>query len=158
MSEATNGLSADRDAPSAFEVLVIDDDAADVVIIKRALAGSEFPISLQFAKHGEDALQLLRCEGPFADARQPQLILLDLNMPRMGGLKFLEKFRSDSTLDQIPVVVITTSDDPAVLKQAYTAGANSVVTKITSPDGMENLLKSITDYWFKTSSVFYLDL
>ncbi|MGI9383118.1 MAG: response regulator [Methyloligellaceae bacterium] len=158
MPQAPSGFSEGGDAARAFEVLIIDDDAIDVMIIKRALAKSEFPISLQIADHGEDALRLLRREGPFVDARQPQLILLDLNLPTMDGLRFLEQFRSDSTLDQVPVVVITASEDPVALKQAYTAGANSVVTKITSRDGMENLLTSIADYWFKTSSVFYLDL
>ena len=158
MANGAGGTSAEADTSDTFEVLVIDDDVIDVAVIKRALAKSEFPIRLQFADDGDDALRRLRREGCFADARQPQLILLNLGQPAMDGLSFLQSFRSDEGLDQVPVVAMSASDDPAALKQAYAAGANSVVTKITSRDGMESLLTSIADYWFKTSKVFYLDL
>ena len=158
MANAAGRASVDANASDIFEVLVIDDDVIDVTIIKRALAKSEFPVGLQFADGGEEALRLLRREGGFANARQPQLILLNLGPSAEDGLSFLKSFRSDAALDQVPVVAMADSEDPAALKQAYAAGASSVVTKITSRDGMERLLTSIADHWFKTSKVFYLDL
>jgi CheY-like chemotaxis protein len=140
-----------------IEVLLVEDDPDDVTIMTRALFSSDFQIGLQVASNGREALDLLRKKGAYADAATPNLVLLDLNMPVMNGREFLEELRKDSSLHSIPVIVITTSDEPDVVREAYRFGANSVVTKANSIAGMTELMRLVTHYWFKTSRVFMVD-
>ena len=140
-----------------IEILLVEDDPNDVDLMSRSLKSSDFDIGLQIASNGLDALNILRKQNPEIKSPMPNLVLLDLNMPVMTGQEFLEEVRKDPLLHSLPVIVITTSDDPEVVREAYQAGANSVVTKATSIAGMTELMRLVTHYWFKTSQVFYID-
>jgi CheY-like chemotaxis protein len=154
-----DGTSAEVASTPAvdIEVLLVEDDPDDVMVMTRALYSSEFQVGLQVASNGQEALDLLRKKGKYADAATPNLVLLDLNMPVMSGQEFLEELRRDSFLHSVPVIVITTSDEPDIVREAYRFGANSVVTKATSIAGMTELMRLVTHYWFKTSRVFMVD-
>ena len=140
-----------------IEILLVEDDPNDIDLMSRSLKSSDFDIGLQIASNGLDALNILRKQNPEIKSPMPNLVLLDLNMPVMTGQEFLEEVRKDPLLHSLPVIVITTSDDPEVVREAYQAGANSVVTKATSIAGMTELMRLVTHYWFKTSQVFYID-
>ena len=140
-----------------IEVLLVEDDPDDIVLMSRSLKSSDFDIGLEIASNGLDALDFLRNRSSETGKQLPNLILLDLNMPVMNGREFLEELRGDPVLYSLPVIVITTSDDPEIIREAYKSGANSVVTKATSIAGMAELIRLITHYWFKTSQVFYVD-
>ncbi len=140
-----------------IEVLLVEDDPDDVILMARSLRTSDFDISLKVADNGLEALRILRSEYPTENADMPNLVLLDLNMPIMNGREFLAEIRKDPALDSIPVIVITTSDDPEIVREAYQYGANSVVTKATTVAGMAELMRLVTHYWFKTSHIYYLD-
>lgn len=140
-----------------IEVLLVEDDPDDIVLMSRSLKSSDFDIGLEVASNGLEALDFLRKRSGETGKQLPNLILLDLNMPVMNGREFLEELRADPILYSLPVIVITTSDDPEIIREAYKSGANSVVTKATSIAGMAELIRLITHYWFKTSQVFYVD-
>ena len=140
-----------------IEILLVEDDPNDVDLMSRSLKSSDFDIGLQIASNGLEALNILRKQNPEVKSPTPNLVLLDLNMPVMTGQEFLEEVRKDPLLHSLPVIVITTSDDPEVVREAYQAGANSVVTKATSIAGMTELMRLVTHYWFRTSQVFYID-
>lgn len=142
---------------SDIEVLLVEDDPNDVILMTRSLNSTEFNIGLQVASNGLEALNILRKEASEDSPPKPNLVLLDLNMPIMNGHEFLKEIRMDPVLHSLPVIVITTSDEPAVMREAYEVGANSVVTKATTMAGMAELMGLLTNYWFKTSKVFYID-
>ncbi len=158
-SSAIETLPRDTNPASEadIEVLLVEDDPDDVVLMSRSLKSSDFNIALHVAPNGLEALDLLRSRSADPNSRIPNLILLDLNMPVMNGREFLEELRADPILYSLPVIVITTSDDPEIIREAYKSGANSVVTKATSIAGMAELIRLVTHYWFKTSQVFYVD-
>ncbi len=158
-SFAVEAISDDTQSASEadIEVLLVEDDPDDIVLMSRSLKSSDFDIGLQTASNGLEALDFLRSRAKDTAKKMPNLILLDLNMPVMNGREFLEELRADPILYSLPVIVITTSDDPEIIREAYKSGANSVVTKATSIAGMAELIRLITHYWFKTSQVFYVD-
>ncbi len=142
---------------SDIEILLVEDDPNDADLMSRSLKSSDFEIGLQIAPNGLEALNILRKQNPEIKSPTPNLVLLDLNMPVMTGQEFLEEVRKDPLLHSLPVIVITTSDDPEIVREAYRAGANSVVTKATSIAGMTELMRLVTHYWFRTSQIFYID-
>lgn len=148
------------DEPQTFadiEVLLVEDDPDDVVLMTRSLRSSDFNINVKVAENGLEGLRVLRNNYPTENVDAPNLVLLDLNMPIMNGREFLAELRKDPALASIPVIVITTSDDPEIVREAYQYGANSVVTKATTVAGMVELMRLVTHYWFKTSHIYYLD-
>ncbi len=140
-----------------IEVLLVEDDPDDIYLMTRAMKSSDFNIDLAVCRNGQEALDRLRNKPPYESARMPNVIFLDLNMPAVDGRKFLEEIRKEHGLDSLPVVVVTTSTEPEVIKEAYRLGANSVVSKASSSEGMEDLMRTITQYWFKTSGIYYVD-
>ena len=101
------------------EILLVDDDPVDVRLTTEQLADSKLRNRVAWAKDGVDALAYLRREGDYADASRPDLILLDLNMPRMDGHQFLNEVKNDPDLSAIPIVVVTTSDEDADIIESY---------------------------------------
>lgn len=140
-----------------IRILLVEDDPDDVFLMKRALNATGMSIILDIAHNGEEALQLLREQNQDQSIDNVNLILLDLNMPTMDGATFLRHLRADPVFSRIPAVVVTTSDDPDVVHKAYEIGANSVITKATSKDGMMRIMQTIVDYWFHTSHLYYVD-
>ena len=131
-----------------IEILLIEDDDDDVVLTKKALERDRMRNRIHRVEDGVEAMQFLRREGKYADAARPDLILLDLNMPRMSGREVLKEIKEDPILGRVPVVVLTSSDDDRDILESYEHRANSYVTKPVDLLQFRNVLKTINDYWF----------
>ncbi|MEV6488198.1 response regulator, partial [Actinoplanes sp. NPDC051633] len=117
-----------------LQILVVDDDDADALMIEEALENAERQTTVNRVADGREALDYLHREGPYAEANRPDLILLDLNMPRMDGRETLAAIKSDERLKAIPVVILTTSGAAPDIVASYQHRANAYVTK---PFGLE---------------------
>jgi two-component system response regulator len=129
-------------------ILLVEDDIADVELTKETLKDSKIEINLEVVNDGVDALSFLRKQGPFKDKQTPDLILLDLNMPRMDGRELLEELKKDKTLKKIPVVILTTSSSEEDVEKGYCYGANCFITKPVGLEQFVKIVKSIEDFWF----------
>ena len=143
---ATPPSAAARTSAMSIEILYVEDDPGDVLLTKEALKNGKVHNNLNVAKDGVQALEYLRREGEFADARRPDLILLDLNMPRMDGREFLEKIKADERFDTIPVVVLTTSDAEQDVFKSYKLHASCYVTKPVDLERFTNVVRSIEEF------------
>lgn len=131
----------------SIEILLVEDNDGDVRLTIEALKEGKVRNRLAVARDGVEALQILRKEGRFADAPRPDLILLDLNLPRKDGREVLAEIKNDPGLRRIPVVVLTTSQAEEDIIRTYDLHANCYITK---PVGLENFLqvvKTIDDFW-----------
>ncbi|QDU94788.1 response regulator [Lignipirellula cremea] len=131
-----------------FEILLVDDDPIDVELTRRALKKEATEKTVHVANDGLEAMEFLRRQGRFADAPQPDLVLLDLNMPRMNGYEVLDAMKSDPGLQHIPVVVLTTSEAETDIMRSYSQHANSYVAKPVDLEQFHSVLKILTNYWF----------
>lgn len=137
---------------SLITILMADDDADDRAMAKDAVVESRLRNELRFVENGEQLLQYLRRQGPYADPASsptPGLILLDLNMPRMDGREALEQIKSDPVLRQIPVVVLTTSKTEEDVFRSYDLGANSFISKPVTFEGLVEIVKTLGRYWLE---------
>ena len=130
-----------------MKVLVVEDDANDVTIIRRAMLKSDVKCELSFAEDGEEALAFLYREGKFKDAPRPDLILLDLGLPKKGGLEVLAEIKQDDKLRRIPVIVLTGSLREEDMARAYDSGAASYMAKPVDSKDFERLIQTVQDYW-----------
>ncbi len=130
-----------------MKVLVVEDNPNDVTIIKRAMRKSDVKCELYFAQDGEEALNALYQTGEFADTPRPDLILLDLRLPKIGGLEVLAKIKDDERLRRIPVIVLTESEREEDMVKAYDSGAASYMTKPVDSKDFERLIQTVQDYW-----------
>ncbi|GAB7052738.1 response regulator [Catenuloplanes indicus JCM 9534] len=128
-------------------ILVVDDDPGDVLMIEEALEASGSPKHVDVVSDGQEALQFLRREGKHAEATRPDLILLDLNMPRVDGRQVLAEVKSDERLRLIPIVVLTTSKADTDILSSYTLQANAYVTKPIDLDEFENVVRNIDEFF-----------
>jgi len=131
-----------------FDILLVEDDPGDAGLTRAALAQAKLVCKLHHVCDGVEALEFLRKKGPHQGAPTPHLVLLDLNMPRMGGREVLEVMRADPDMQKIPVVVLTTSDVEADIEASYQLGANSFITKPVDIDQFIESVKAMGDYWF----------
>jgi CheY-like chemotaxis protein len=132
-------------------ILMADDDADDRFLTQEALAESFLIHDLRFVEDGEELLAYLRHQGSYSSpalAPRPELILLDLNMPRKDGREALAEIKTDPKLKQIPIVIFTTSRDQKDIHHSYNLGANSFITKPASFDDLVHVLRSLEQYWF----------
>jgi CheY-like chemotaxis protein len=111
------------------EILLVDDDPGDVQLTAEAFEDGRLANRLHVAKDGEQAMSFLRREGPYATVPRPDLILLDLNMPRMGGREVLAEVKSDPKLASIPVAIVTGNEDEGEILKAYNLGVDCYITK-----------------------------
>jgi CheY-like chemotaxis protein len=123
-----------------IQLLLVEDDPGDVVMTQEALEGSKLLHSLHTVSNGEEALAYLRQEQPFESEDRPDLILLDLNLPRLDGHEVLSIVKSDPDLRRIPIVVLTTSEAEEDILRSYDLHANAYVTK---PVGFESFMSVI---------------
>ncbi len=131
-----------------IEILLVEDDDDDVLLTTKALANDRILNNVNRVQDGVEALEYLRREGSFADAVRPDLILLDLNMPRKDGRQVLQEIKEDDDLKRIPVVVLTTSDNEADVASSYDYRANSYVTKPVDMAMFQKVVSTINEYWF----------
>lgn len=129
-------------------ILLVEDDPGDALLAVELLGESKLNNQFAIVGDGEEALEYLRREGQYADARRPDLILLDLNMPRMDGHELLGILKNDEDLRRIPVVVLTTSGSSDDIDAAYAAYANCYITKPIGLDQLAKVVRSIDEFWF----------
>lgn len=120
------------------------------MLIGEALEGSGIVSSLGSAKNGKEGLKYLRKEPPYQDKSTPNLILLDINMPVMGGHETLEAIKSDDRLKHIPVIILTTSSSLNDIRKAYQHHSNSYIIKPYEVTDLDNIARTIKDYWLNT--------
>jgi two-component system response regulator len=132
----------------SIEILLVEDDAVDVELTREALDESKIKVNLNVVNDGEKALAWLRKEAPYADASTPDLVILDLNLPRLNGQEVLKEMKSDERLKAIPVVILTTSSAREDIARSYALGANCYVTKPMGLDQFSQVVHSIENFWF----------
>ena len=134
---------------SVGKILLVEDKPDDVILTKRALKKSEISLDVVIAQDGVEALEYLRKEGEYSENDDPLPIftLLDLKMPRMGGLAFLKHIREDPLLRLIPVVVLTSSREHKDICECYNLGANSYIQKPVGFEEFVNMIQILSRYW-----------
>ncbi len=138
-------MSTDRNE-SPVEILLVEDDTADVQLAEEGLREGGVPSRLWVVQDGVEALAFLRRQGRYTDAVRPDLILLDLKMPKRGGLEVLAEIKAEPSLRRIPVVVLTTSDAPEDILRAYDLQASSYITKPSDLEEFQRMMSAITDF------------
>ena len=133
---------------SPIEVLLVEDNPGDVRLTREALKEGKVCNNLSVVPDGVQAMAFLRREGPYAAAPRPDVILLDLNLPRKDGREVLEEVKGDPELRTIPVVVLTSSEAERDIARAYALHANCYITKPVDLDQFITVVKSIEDFWF----------
>jgi len=130
-----------------LEVLLVEDSPGDVRLMREVLRDSNSLIRLHVASDGVEAMAFLRRSGDQPNAPRPDLILLDLNLPRMDGREVLAQIKDDKGLKSIPTVVLTTSAAEADIAKSYELHANCYMSKPVQLEAFEGLVKSINDFW-----------
>jgi CheY-like chemotaxis protein len=129
------------------EVLLVEDNPGDVRLTQEAFRDANPSIHLHVASDGVEAVAFLRHQGIHGNAPRPDIILLDLNLPKMDGREVLAHIKEDDSLKMIPTVILTTSDAEADIAKCYQLHANCYLTKPVQLGAFENLVKSINDFW-----------
>lgn len=130
-----------------IELLLVEDSEPDVRLTIEALREAKVKNRLWVVEDGVEAMQFLRREGQYADAPRPDLILLDLNLPRKDGRQVLREIKSDDAFKRIPVVILTTSKSEEDVLRAYDLHANCYITKPVDFNRFMDVVKSIEDFW-----------
>jgi CheY-like chemotaxis protein len=136
---------------NSYTVLLVEDDLNDIFLVKRAFKMAQIHNPLQIVTDGQEAINYLRGEGRYSDRETyplPRLIVMDIKMPRKTGFEVLQWVKSDDRiLRRIPVVIVSSSDNPADINRAYELGANAYMVKPVDYREVEHLFHSITHYW-----------
>ena len=130
------------------EVLLVEDNDNDVELTRIGFQRAKFAVNLHHVGNGEECMAFLRKEGKYADAPTPDLVLLDLNMPRMDGREVLEEVVRDERLKHLPIVVLTTSDADKDVLASYKLRCSSYIVKPVDFESFSKAVQSLTDYWF----------
>ena len=133
-----------------IEVLMMEDDPGDVKLTRQSLKESKLHICLNTVGDGKEGMDYLKKVGKYASAKTPQLIILDLNMPRMDGRQVLHAIKHDDDiqLKKIPVVILTTSQEEEDITKSYLEGANCYITKPVDFEQFQKVVKEIYNFWF----------
>lgn len=136
-----------------IQILLIEDSASDATLFQRSLQKSNLTYVLDWTEDGESALALLRQQGEYQQAARPDLIILDLNLPRLDGRDVLRTIKGDSVLKRIPVIVLTTSSSERDILNSYDLHANCYVVKPSDINDFVQIAKLIEDFWLRTVSL-----
>lgn len=134
----------------SIDILLIDDDSANRHLVKSCLQEGPLHPSVSLAVDGLDGMEFLHRLGPYADAPRPDLVLLDLNMPRKDGWEFLKEIKADPALRRIPILVLSSSDSQVDVNRAYDLHANGYLHKPSSLEELCTSIRSIEQFWFDT--------
>jgi CheY-like chemotaxis protein len=140
-------MTAPMEPTTPIEVLLVEDDPGDVLMTQEAFQEHKVRNKLSVVSDGEEALSYLRREGTFADATRPDLILLDLNLPRVDGREVLAVIKDDEDLRRIPVVVLTTSQADEDVLRSYSLHANAYVTKPVDFERFITVVRQIDEFF-----------
>ena len=135
-------------APRSIEVLLVEDNPGDVRLTREALRDGKVSNHLSVVTDGVEALKFLRRQEPYADAPRPDVVLLDLNLPKKDGREVLQEIKGDPSLRTIPVVILTSSEAERDIAGAYALQANCYITKPVDLDQFITVVRSIEDFWF----------
>ena len=138
---------------TARSILLVEDNAGDVRLTREALREADVTVDLVAVPDGEQAMAFLRREGAHEGAGRPDLILLDLNLPKKNGLEVLEEIKSDPELCRTPVIMLTTSSSARDVAACYDRGVNCYVVKPLDLDDFTALVQSINRFWFEVASL-----
>ncbi|NES94581.1 MAG: response regulator [Desertifilum sp. SIO1I2] len=133
-------------------ILIADDDEDDRLLLKEALEENALSHTLHFVEDGEELMNYLHRQGKYvslSESALPNLILLDLNMPRKDGREALQEIKADPQLRRIPVVILTTSQAEEDIEQSYDLGVSSFITKPVTFESLVQLMKTLGEYWFE---------
>jgi two-component system, chemotaxis family, response regulator Rcp1 len=130
-----------------IEILLVEDNPGDVRLTLEALKESKVHNNISVVKDGEEALAFLRQQDRFTNSPRPDIVLLDLNLPKLNGVEVLTEIKNDPNLKRIPVVILTTSKDEEDILKTYNYHANCYVTKPVDFDKFLLVVKSIEDFW-----------
>ncbi|WP_339097565.1 response regulator [Deinococcus sp. VB343] len=136
-----------------IEILLVEDNPADVMLTEEAFEEADFAHRLHVARDGVEALAFLRHEGGYADAPAPHVILMDLNMPRLSGLETLDILKVDEKLRHIPVIVLTTSRAEEDVWRSYKLHANAYIPKPVSISEFVEVIRSFEQFWFTVAAL-----
>jgi chemotaxis family two-component system response regulator Rcp1 len=137
-----------KSLPKHIEILLVEDSPADVLLTREAFEQNKILNSLHVAEDGVQAMDFLHKRGAYASAPRPDLILLDLNLPRKNGREVLAEIKADPELRKIPIVVLTTSSAEEDILKAYDLNANCYVVKPVGFDNFMEAIQSIRHFWF----------
>lgn len=130
-----------------IDILLIEDNPGDARLAKEALKDSKLRNNLAHVEDGEAAMKYLQQQGEYANTRRPDLILLDLNLPKKDGREVLAEIKADDNLKAIPVVILTTSSDTQDIVKSYHLHANCYITKPIDLEQFVSVVRSIEDFW-----------
>ena len=130
-----------------IEILLVEDSPGDVRLTQEAFKDAKVLVNLQVAGDGEEAMAFLKREGKYSSKPRPDIILLDLNLPKKDGRAVLAEIKEDPNLQTIPVVILTTSASEADVLKSYSLHANCYITKPVDLDGFLKVVKSIDGFW-----------
>lgn len=133
-----------------FHILLVEDNEGDVVLTSEALTEGRVVHELSIVRDGESAIDFVNAKGDFIHAKRPDLILLDINLPRVSGIDVLKNLKSDEATKKIPVVILTTSSSPTDVNASYGNHANAFITKAVGADGFIDAVRNIETFWFTT--------
>ena len=140
-------------AGKPIEILLVEDSPGDVRLTLEAFRNSNPSVHLHVVTDGAEAMAFLRHQGAHSNAARPDLILLDLNLPKMDGREVLAHIKEDADLKTIPTIILTTSDDEVDIVKSYKLQANCYLNKPAQWDAFESLVKSINDFWLKDAKL-----
>jgi two-component system response regulator len=129
-------------------ILLVEDNDNDVELTRLGFARAKFAVDLHHVADGDDCMAFLRREGPYADAPRPDIILLDLNMPRMGGIEVMQEIAKDDNLKHLVIIVMTSSSADEDVLRSYQHRCNSYIVKPINFDTFAKTIRSLGEYWF----------
>lgn len=135
------------------DILLVEDNAGDVRLTEEALGEGDVSVRLHVARDGVEAVRLLRQNDSTATVPRPDLVLLDLNLPRKGGFEVLEEMKNDKELRRIPVIVLTTSKEERDILRAYDLHANGFIVKPVDLDEFIRVVRSVSDFWLTVATL-----
>lgn len=136
-----------------IDILLVEDNPGDIRLTKEALAATEFDATIHTVTDGTDALKVLDERQDDESLPYPDLLLLDLNLPQMGGLDVLDAIDADSELPPLPVIVLTSSDAAEDVVSSYERSANAYLTKPTDHDEFVSMVQSVETFWIETAQL-----
>lgn len=142
-----------KSAFKEYEILLVEDNPGDIRLTIEAFKGSSIKSNLNYVMDGEDAIKYLNNEAPYEEAVRPDIILLDLNLPKKDGREVLTVVKKDPNLKSIPIIILTTSNAHSDIVKTYDLQANCYITKPVDFDQFTVIIKSIEDFWLNTVSL-----
>ena len=139
--------------PRSLQVLLVEDNEGDVRLIKEAFSESKIDKTFSVARDGEEALNYLYARGKYADRTKPDIILLDINLPKKNGFEILESIKNDPVLKKIPLIMLSSSSSEEHVTKSYDLNANCYVTKPVDFDEYTQAVKIIEDFWFQMAKL-----